>query len=181
MSRRAAASRPAGGGRRGLAAGGRALLLAWACGLTACGGGGGETHELLDRLWVTDVPAGPREVFRGFAVADVRGRQVGAFYDGSVYDGRQRAFKISIAGDKVTFALLQEELEAEVRVRACRPSTGFHLCLELVGDPLVAGRYQSRKRWTLRRSKGAAVTRMSSIPMLLDALDEGASSDPASP
>ena len=157
------------------------MALAWTCVLTACGGGGGEAHELLDRLWVTDVPAGPREVFRGFAVADVRGRQVGAFYDGSVYDGRQRAFKIAIEGDKITFALLQEELEAEVTVRACRPSTGFHLCLELVGDPLVAGRYQSRKRWTLRRSRDAQIARTISVPALLGVLDEASSDDVASP
>ena len=123
--------------------------LAAACGET-------ERPGLADRLWVSDVPASPKESFSGFAVAQVKGRSAGALYQGSMYEGRQRVFRLESRGSRVTFVMMQDGERLEAEIRNCKPTTGFHVCVELVGAAAIEGRYQSRKRWTLRRGKPSA-------------------------
>jgi len=145
------------------------VALAWLIGGgVACGAD--DAASITDRLWVSDVPSNPKEEIFAFAIANLRGRKLGAFYQGSIYQGTQRAFRLELEGRRTVFEMLQDGSRYPVTIRSCKPTTGFHFCVELEGDPLVGRRYQSRKRWSLGRSKegGPEAEVFPAIPSLLE-------------
>lgn len=124
--------------------------------LAACGDA--PPPSVGDRLWLSGVPAGPRAPVHAFAIAEVRGRQLGTFYHGSAYRGQHDAFRWRQQGERdAKIEFLQDGKTHKVRVKECTPSRGFDYCIELQGDPTGAGRYQSRKRWAIPRRGNATV------------------------
>lgn len=129
-------------------------LLVVACSLAiGAGCGADDATSIHDRLWVSDVPANPREEISAFAISSLRGRNLGAAYQGSVYEGTQRAFRMELEGRRATFEMLQDHTRHSVTIRDCKPTTGFHFCIEMDDEIAGSRRYQSRKRWSLGRSK----------------------------
>ena len=129
------------------------LVGASALSLALLGGCAAEPElELEQRLWVDRMPDGARTAVRAFWVGEVKGKAMGIFYSGSLYRGGHELVGWKRVGEsKVKLRLLQEDREVELRPQTCRPSLGFDYCVDLIGDPTGVVRYQSRKRWTLRR------------------------------
>ncbi len=138
-------------------------------GVVACGAD--DAASITDRLWVSDVPSNPREEISAFAISNLRGRKLGALYQGSLYQGTQRGFRLELEGRRAVFEMLQDGSRHPVTVHTCKPTTGFHFCIELEGDPAGGRRYQSRKRWSLGRSKGGRAE-SSVVPMIPSLLEE---------
>lgn len=140
---------------------------------TACRAGGGST--VTERLWVSELPSNPRAPFSAFVTTRVRdGVFVGSFYRGSMYRGTHQAIRWNAQGEtKVTVQTLQDERDHTLRLRECKPSTGFHLCVQVEGDREFAGRYQSRRRWSVERPGKKAV------PDALESLERLAAEDDA--
>ena len=140
-------------------------------GLVACGAD--DAASITDRLWVSDVPSNPREEISAFAISNLRGRKLGALYQGSLYQGTQRGFRVELEGRRAVFEMLQDGSRHPVTVQPCKPTAGFHFCIELDGDPAGGRRYQSRKRWSLGRSKEGrdAATLFPLISSLLEELE----------
>ncbi len=150
---------------RGICRAAGVLLLG---GLVACGAE--DAASITDRLWVSDVPSNPREEISAFAISNLRGRKLGALYQGSLYQGTQRGFRLELEGRRAVFEMLQDGSRHLVTVQTCKPTAGFHFCIELHGDPAGGRRYQSRKRWSLGRSKEGhdSTTLFPLIPSLLE-------------
>jgi hypothetical protein len=55
------------------------------------------------------------------------------------------------AKDAATVKFLQDGRTVRLRFETCTPSRGFDHCIIVHGDPTGAERYQSRKRWVVRR------------------------------
>ena len=127
-----------------------AVLLAGVglAGLTGCFGR--PTEGVTNRLWVSEMPKGPRHAVTSFVVSDVRGKRVGAFLRGSAYRGAHDAF-VWVGDDaKAEIRMLQDGVAHRVRIERCKPSRGFDRCIVVHGDPAGVGRYESRKRWSFR-------------------------------
>jgi hypothetical protein len=106
--------------------------------------------ELTDRLWVSEMPANPRDQVDAFMLAEVRGRAYGSFYHGSLFRGSHDSFKWTGNGkDKGEIELLQDGKTKTVTIRTCKPDAGFDMCVRLEGDPKGIVRYQSKKRWAV--------------------------------
>lgn len=133
-----------------------ALGLVLAAPLAGCGGKA-PPSEVVDRLWVSDMPTGPRDRVDAFVVTEVKKRSAGSFYHGSAYRGAHDSFVWKgKSKDEAVLKLLQDGREFDIRIKSCKPSVGFDRCVRLVGDPTKVVRYQSRKRWAIpRRGKGA--------------------------
>lgn len=116
------------------------------------GCGGPPPPDVTERLWVSELPTGPRQPISAFVISEVRGRKLGVFLHGSVYRGSHDLFRWS-GEDQGTgrLELLQDGAVYEVRTEGCTPDRGFDHCLLLHGDPTGVVRYQSRKRWALRK------------------------------
>lgn len=115
--------------------------------------------EVADRLWVAEMPSGPRDRVDAFVLTEVGKRSVGSYYHGSLYRGVHDSFTwTSKAKDRGVIRILQDQRDFEVRFEPCKPDRGFDQCILLHGDPKKVVRYQSRKRWSIpRRGKNLDV------------------------
>lgn len=124
--------------------------------------------EVADRLWVAEMPSGPRDRVDAFVLTQVGKRSVGSFYHGSLYRGAHDSFTWTTkAKDRGVIRILQDERNFEVRIEPCKPDRGFDQCILLQGDPKQVVRYQSRKRWAIPR-KGEGLD----VPALMVELAE---------
>jgi hypothetical protein len=115
--------------------------------------------ELADRLWVAQMPEGPRDRVDAFVLTEVGKRSVGSFYHGSLYRGAHDSFTWTTkAKDRAVLRLLQDQRDFPIKLEPCKPDRGFDQCILLQGDPKRVVRYQSRKRWAIpRRGKSLDV------------------------
>lgn len=115
--------------------------------------------EVADRLWVSEMPSGPRDRIDAFVLTEVGKRSVGSFYHGSLYRGVHDSFTWTTkAKDRGVIRILQDQRDHEVKIETCKPDRGFDHCILLQGDPKKVVRYQSRKRWSVpRRGKSLDV------------------------
>jgi hypothetical protein len=115
--------------------------------------------EVADRLWVAEMPSGPRDRVDAFVLTEVGKRSVGSYYHGSLYRGVHDSFTWTNKGkDRGVIRILQDQRDFEVRFESCKPDKGFDQCILLHGDPKKVVRYQSRKRWSIpRRGKNLDV------------------------
>jgi hypothetical protein len=124
--------------------------------------------DVADRLWVSQMPTGPRAQVDAFVVTEVGKYSGGGFYHGSMYRGVHDSFTWTTkAKDRGVIHMLQDQRDFEVRTKACKPDRGFDQCILLEGDPKKIVRYQSRKRWAIPR-KGKSLD----VPALILELSE---------
>lgn len=118
--------------------------------LLGCGGGEATATE---RLWISTVPTSPKEPITAFITTRTSdGKYLGAFFKGSLYRGGHDVFEWYDDGkDAAHLEFLQDGTKAKLRIEKCTPTTGFDHCMLLHGDPTGTVRYQSRKRWVVRR------------------------------
>ncbi|MFO7566742.1 MAG: hypothetical protein R6X02_29135, partial [Enhygromyxa sp.] len=108
--------------------------------------------EVADRLWVSQMPTGPRDLVDAFVLTEVGKRSAGSYYHGSLYRGAHDSFMWTTkAKDRGVIRMLQDQRDFEVRIEPCKPDRGFDQCILLQGDPKEIVRYQSRKRWAIPR------------------------------
>jgi hypothetical protein len=135
----------------------RSLSTLALLGLTALAGCSNKPPaDVADRLWVAQMPTGPRSQIDAFVLTEVGKKSVGTFYHGSMFRGMHDSFLWTTkAKDRGVIHLLQDQRDFEVRTKPCKPDRGFDQCILLEGDPKKVVRYQSRKRWAIpRRGKG---------------------------
>lgn len=121
-----------------------------ALGVAGCGGKGEATAA--ERLWVSTVPTSPKQPVSAFLATKAKdGKYIGAFFSGSLYRGGYDVFTWAPRSGGADVTFLQDGSQVRLRFETCKPSKGFDHCLLVKGDPTGAGRYQSRKRWTVRR------------------------------
>ncbi len=130
-----------------------ALSSVLVLGLGACGNQGEATAT--ERLWVSSVPTNPKQPITAFlATRTSDGKYLGAFFKGSLYRGGHDVFEWkSRSGSTAELRFMQDGSTASLKFESCKPSRGFDHCLLVSGDPTGTRRYQSRKRWTVRRGK----------------------------
>jgi hypothetical protein len=108
--------------------------------------------EVADRLWVSEMPSGPRDRIDAFVLTEVGKRSVGSFYHGSLYRGVHDSFTWTTKSkDRGVIRILQDQRDHEVTIETCTPDRGFDHCIMMKGDPKKVVRYQSRKRWSIPR------------------------------
>jgi hypothetical protein len=114
--------------------------------------------EVSDRIWISALPAGPRDSFSAVVLTSRANKGLGMFYQGSIYRGGYDLVSWKSQGvGRFQLELLQTKSRHEIRSEPCQPAAGFDYCVRLIGDPSGTVRYYSRKRWTLRRkAKGAS-------------------------
>ena len=128
--------------------------------------------ELADRLWVAEMPTGPRDMIHALVLTKVGKRDVGSFYHGSIYRGVHDSFSWKSRGkNRGVIKLLQDQREFEVEIKSCKPDRGFDMCVLVEGDPKRVVRYQSRKRWAIPR-RGAEEHGAPEIPALIHELGD---------
>lgn len=125
-----------------------------------CGAGPATATE---RLWVSTVPTSAKQSITAFLTtpSDDDDKYLGAFFRGTLYRGTHDVFEWRDTGKgRATLKFLQDDVVFALRTESCKPDRGFDFCLRVHGDPTGAGRYQSRKRWVVRRPgrKRAAAT-----------------------
>src|SRR5690606_2518649 len=82
--------------------------------------------EVADRLWVSEMPSGPRDRVDAFVLTEVGKRSVGSYYHGSLYRSVHDSFTwTSKAKDRGVIRILQEQRDYEVRIETCKPDKGF--------------------------------------------------------
>lgn len=121
--------------------------------LLAVGCEGGQAGSPTERLWVSGLPSNPKAPITAFATTRTSSdKYIGAFFQGSMLRGGHDVFEWRSEGqDAATLKFLQDGETRRVRFETCKPTRGFDYCIVLHGDPTGTGRYQSRKRWTVRR------------------------------
>ena len=152
----------------------RAAPLALAIFVSAAGCGGGGQATATERLWVSGVPTNPKTPITAFATTrHGEAKYLGAFFKGTLLRGGHDVFQWHDRGKgRAELQFLQDGTKASVRLESCKPSTGFDHCLLVHGDPTGTVRYQSRKRWVVRRpGRGKASA------LVMDALTELAADD----
>ena len=119
--------------------------------LLGCGGGADATPT--ERLWISSLPTRPSQQFTAFITTRTTGdKHIGALFRGSMYRGGHDVFEWKATGDtRAHLKFLQDKHEADLRIEKCTPTTGFDHCIVIHGDSALAGKYQSRKRWVVRR------------------------------
>ena len=121
--------------------------------LLLCSCGGGAEATATERLWVSGVPTSPKQPLTAFLTTRTSdGKYIGAFFKGSFYRGGHDVFQWKADGkNKAHLTFLQDGQDASLRFETCKPTRGFDHCLLLHGDPTGTVKYQSRKRWAVRR------------------------------
>lgn len=130
--------------------------------------------DVTERLWVSSMPSGARDSVNAFVITEVRKKQVGVFYTGSVYRGTHDAFSWTPnrKKDGGKLKMLQDGRAYEVTVNSCEPSKGFDHCMLLQGDPTGVVRYESRKRWALKKGRKKKAADVPTLVMELSAEDD---------
>lgn len=137
--------------RRGVLRSGLFVSLV-AVGTLGCGGKGEATAS--ERLWVSTVPTNPKQLASAFIATKAKdGKYVGVFLHGSLYRAVHDVFTWAPRSGGADITFLQDGSRARLRFETCKPSRGFDYCMIVKGDPTGAMRYQSRKRWAVRRGK----------------------------
>ncbi|MEM9458105.1 MAG: hypothetical protein AAGF11_28275 [Myxococcota bacterium] len=132
----------------------KALVIGVALGATGisagCSGGAATPTE---RLWVSKIPTKPTQSITAFLTMSTdEDRYLGAFFRGTLLRGGHDVFMWENAGkDSARLKFLQDNVAHDLKLRACKPDTGFDYCLEVLGDPTGTVEYHSRKRWVVRR------------------------------
>jgi len=109
--------------------------------------------NITERLWVSELPTNPKKEVAAFVISQVKGKKLGVFYRGSVYRGAHDMFQwTGEDAGKGRMELLQDGAIHRIRTEQCEPSRGFDHCILMHGDPTGRVRYQSRKRWAVRKS-----------------------------
>jgi hypothetical protein len=128
------------------------LVSLIAVGVGGCGGKGEATAA--ERLWVSTVPTNPKQLTSAFLATKAKdGKYVGVFLHGSLYRAVHDVFTWAPKKGGADITFLQDGTGARLRFETCKPSRGFDYCMIVKGDPTGAMRYQSRKRWAVRRGK----------------------------
>lgn len=142
------------------------ILLAGAC-------GGSGVASPTERLWVSAVPTSTKQELSAFVTTRTGdGKYLGAFFHGSALRGNHDVFSYKDDGKGgAVLEFLQDGRLAKVRFETCEPSRGFDYCLIVHGDPTGAKRYQSRKRWTVRRPGKKAIDALL-VPLIVSELAE---------
>jgi hypothetical protein len=106
-----------------------------------------------ERLWVSALPTSPKSPIAAFLTTRTsNGKYTGAFFQGTLLRGGHDVFTWRESGkDTATLQFLQDGRTVHLKIEWCEPSRGFDHCLLLRGDPTGTVRYQSRKRWAVRR------------------------------
>jgi len=127
------------------------LVACLALAPVACGGGGEATAT--ERLWVSTVPTKPKTPLTAFATMRTgEGKYLGAFFSGTLLRGGHDVFEWQDkAKNTAELQFLQDGKKHRIRFETCKPTTGFDHCLIVHGDPTGTVRYQSRKRWVVKR------------------------------
>ena len=151
----------------------------------AAGCEGKHAGSPTERLWVSGVPKNPKATLTAFVTARTTGdKYIGAFFSGSMVRGGHDVFEWKSEGeDAARLRFLQDDQTHALRFETCEPSTGFDYCILMHGDPTRTKRYQSRKRWTVRRpGKKQAVPSVTEVLLELaeDDADLRAALSPAS-
>lgn len=134
----------------------RAPLRPWLLALPTLlllGCGGGAEATATERLWISNIPTKPTQQMSAFITTRASdGKYIGAFFKGSLYRGGHDVFEWYADGsNEADIKFLQDARQVHLRFEKCEPSTGFDHCMILHGDPTGAKKYQSRKRWVVRR------------------------------
>ncbi len=127
-------------------------LFLGAVGLAAgCGGGGAATPT--ERLWVSGIPTDSKAPMTAFVtMKSGEDGYLGAFFEGSLLRGSHDVFRWTPIGKaRARVKFLQDGRSATLNLESCKPTRGFDHCLMVDGDPTGTERYQSRKRWVVRR------------------------------
>lgn len=124
--------------------------------LLVAGCEGRHTGSPTERLWVSGVPKNPKASISAFVTTRATGdKYVGAFLVGSLYRGGHDVFEWTYEGDDAAVLTFpQDGKSRRVRFETCDPTTGFDYCIIMRGAPTPDERYQSRKRWTVKRPGG---------------------------
>jgi hypothetical protein len=132
--------------------------------------------SVTDRLWVSTLPTTPKAPLTAFITSRTTGaRFIGAYFDGSAYRGAYDVFEWRNEGEQsANLRFLQDGRKVTLRYRTCEPSRGFDYCILIEGDPIWARKFQSRKRWTVRRGRRSDVNAAD----LLHEFGDLAASDP---
>jgi hypothetical protein len=140
--------------------------------LSGCGGG---TATATERLWISGLPSKPTAKITAFATTRTGdGKYLGAFFEGTVLRGGHDVFEWTSTGtDRATLKFLQDGTKADISWTMCAPTTGFDYCLQMKGDPTGTKKYQSRKRWVVKRPG----KRKDASGMALDVMAELAEDD----
>ncbi|MCA9707687.1 MAG: hypothetical protein KDK70_17690 [Myxococcales bacterium] len=107
-----------------------------------------------ERLWVSTIPTSPKTTLTAFVTtrSDDEHQFLGAFFQGTLLRGGHDVFRWQDAGKgRAHLQFLQDGREYDLELEPCSPSRGFDYCLDVYGDPTGTVRYQSRKRWVVRR------------------------------
>lgn len=116
-------------------------------------GCGGSEATVTERLWISAIPKSPKTPITAFATMATDGDKFfGAFFSGTLLRGGHDVFEWRPDGnDRASLKFLQDGKKTKIRIETCKPTTGFDHCVIVHNDPTGAGRYQSRKRWVVRR------------------------------
>ena len=125
-------------------------MLAAVCS-ASCGGSG--KVAVTERLWISDFPTKPTSTLSAFATTrGTGGKFVGGFYRGSLYRGEHDAVEwVSEGANVAKLRFLQDGARIRLEFERCEPTRGFDYCIVVKGDPYGTRRYQSRKRWAVKR------------------------------
>ncbi len=116
-------------------------------------GCGASDATVTERLWISALPKTPKAPITAFATMASDGdKYFGAFFSGTLLRGGHDVFEWRATGkSSASLRFLQDGTKADIRLETCKPTTGFDYCVIVRGDPTGAERYQSRKRWVVRR------------------------------
>lgn len=156
---------------------GKAMVIGVAVGAAGVSAGcGGGPATATERLWVSTIPTSPKQHITAFlTMSSDEDRYLGAFFRGTLLRGGHDVFEWTEAGkDRARVKFLQDNKYFELKTESCKPDRGFDYCLLVHGDPTGTVRYQSRKRWVVRRPsrKRDAVTGLVAQTMLELAEDD---------
>ncbi len=134
-----------------------------------------DASNVTGRLWITGLPTRPDGALKAFATGEGAGRVFGVAIDGSAYRGHYDVFEWTPQGKgraQVTF--LQDKVQRDLHWTTCEAPQGFHMCIALTGLAGGPTRYISRKRWTLKRSKGEGTLDQGELASVLQEVASGA-------
>ena len=121
--------------------------------VTLSAGCGASEATVTERLWVSAIPKSPKTPITAFATMAGDGdKYLGAFFSGTLLRGGHDVFEWKATGNSTaSLRFLQDGTKANIRLETCKPDKIFDYCVNVHGDPTGTVRYQSRKRWVVRR------------------------------
>lgn len=130
---------------------GLAIVGAWAIARWTVGSRGADVSDprlVLDRIWIDQIPAGPKDTAQVFAA--ISRDKVGMFGAGSQYKGAYEIFNFMASGGDLRIVYPQTDQQEMVKARAWRcHEQGMDYCLELAGASRGVKRYHSIDGWEI--------------------------------